>query len=95
MVDLALDNVLAPVAGAISREAGDELVVVLPEQGRFLVLNGTGAVVFGLVDGKCSLEEIAAALGKQYGVPLGRARDDVLAFAARLLERGAVHLTEA
>jgi hypothetical protein len=69
--------------------------VVLPEQGRFLVLNGTGAVVFRLVDGKCTLEEMAAALGERYGVPLDQARDDVLAFATRLLERGAVYLAEA
>ena len=94
MVDLALNDVLAPASGVISREADKELVVVLPEQGKFLVLNGTGAVAFRLMDGQCTLEEMAAALGERYRIPFDRARDDVLAFATRLLERGAVYLTE-
>ena len=78
MVDL--NDVMAPASGVISREAERELVVVLPEQGKFLVLNGTGAVAFRLMDGQCTLEEMAAALGERYGIPFDRARDDVLAY---------------
>ncbi len=89
---LDLDDVITPASGVISREADGELVVVLPEQGRFLVLNGTGAAVFRMADGRSTLDEIAAALGGRYDVPLDRARDDVLHFASQLLERGAVCL---
>lgn len=88
---LTSTEVLAPVPGVISRESEGELVVVLPGQGKFLVLNGTGAEVFRLVDGERTLGEIAAVLGERYDdVSLEQARDDVLALARKLLDRGAV-----
>lgn len=87
---LTLDDVLAPAPGVVSRESGDELVVVLPERGKFFVLNGTGAEVFRLVDGRRTLEEIAAALNGRYDVPLGQVQPDVLAFARKLLDRDAI-----
>jgi len=87
---LTLDDVLLPAPGVVSRESGDELVVVLPERGRFIVLNGTGMEVFQLVDGRRTLGESAATLAGRYDVPLERAQADVLAFAGKLLDRGAV-----
>ena len=87
---LTLDDVLAPAPGLVSRESGDELVVVLPERGKFIVLNGSGAEVFRLVDGRRTLEEIAAALSGRYDVPLEQVQADVLAFAGKLLDRDAI-----
>ncbi len=87
---LTLDDVLAPAPGVVSRESGDELVVVLPERGKFFVLNGTGAEVFRLVDGRRTLEEIAATLNGRYDVPPEQVQTDVLAFAGKLLDRDAV-----
>ena len=87
---LSLDDVLAPAEGVLSQQGGDELVVVLPGAGRFVVLNRTGAHVFRLLDGERTLEDVAAALSRSYDVPLEQARKDVLAFAGKLLERGAV-----
>jgi hypothetical protein len=84
-----LNDVLYIAPGVISRESEGELVVVLPERGKFFVLNGTGAHVFRSVNGQLSLAEIAAALSERYGVPLEQTQADVLAFAQKLLERGA------
>ena len=64
--------------------------MVLPEQGKFVVLNGTGANVFQSVDGRRSLAEIAVALSERYDVPLEQTQIDVLAFAQKLLDRNAL-----
>jgi hypothetical protein len=85
-----LNDVLSIAPGVVSRESDDELVVVLPEQGKFVVLNGTGADAFKSVDGRRSLADIAAALSERYDVPLEQTQTDVLAFAQKLLDRGAV-----
>lgn len=85
-----LDDVLSIAPGVISHESEGELVVVLPEQGKFVVLNGTGAEAFKSVDGQRSLAEIAAALSERYDVPLEQTQADVLAFAQKLLDRGTV-----
>ena len=87
---LTLDDSLVLAPGIVSRESDDELLVILPERGKFVVLNGTGADVFRLVDGQRTLEEIAAALSERYGVPLEQARADVLPFAEELLDQGVV-----
>ncbi len=87
---LGLEEVLSPAPGILSHQTHDELVVVLPGQGRFIVLNKTGAQVFQMMDGSRTLGEIAAALSQQYGIPLERAQQDVLALARKLLERAAV-----
>jgi hypothetical protein len=85
-----LSDILCIAPGVVSRESDGELVVVLPGQGKFVVLNGTGAQVFQSVDGQRSLAEIAAALSERYDVPLEQTKIDVLALAQKLLDRGAV-----
>jgi len=87
-----LADVFIAVSEAISRESDDELIVVLPGRGKYMVLNGTGLRVFRLLDGNRSLEDIAAALSEQYAVPLERVQQDVLAFAGKLVDRQAVQL---
>lgn len=91
---LNLTEVLSPAPGVVSHESEGGLVVVLPEKGKYIVLNGTGADVFQLMDGRLSLEDIASILGERYDVPLERTQTDVLALAQKLLDRGAVCLQE-
>jgi hypothetical protein len=88
---LDLDDVLILAPGVVSRESDGELVVVLPEQGKFVVLNETGADVIQSMDGQRTLGEIAATLSKRHDVPLEQVEADVLALAGKLLERKAVH----
>jgi hypothetical protein len=92
---VTLDDVLEPAPGVVSRESNEELVVVLPREGKFLVLNGTGAEVFRMLDGERSLEGIAVALHEKYGeAPLEQIREDVIAFATKILERDAAQPVE-
>jgi hypothetical protein len=86
----SLDDVLLPAPGVAGRETGEELVVVLPEQGRFVVLNETGAQVWRLADGQHCLRDIAGALVERWRIEPARAEADVLRLAGQLLERGAL-----
>ena len=88
---LTSNDILAVAPDVISNQNENELVVVLPKDGKFLVLNGTGATLFQLLDGTATLAEIAAQLQAGYEeVPYERVQDDVLALAQKLLARGAV-----
>ena len=87
---LNLDDVLTLAPGVVARESDDELVVVLPERGKFIVLNETGANVFQSIDGQLSLKEISAALSERHAAPLAEVESDVLTFAGELLKRGVV-----
>lgn len=84
---LTLNSVLQVAPGVITRESGDELVVVLPAQGKYLVLNGTGAAIFRRLDGETSLQMIAETLSHDYQAPLDKVQADVLALVTQLLER--------
>jgi hypothetical protein len=85
---LSLDDVLKTDPKVISRESEDELVVVQPDKGKFVVLNATGAKVVELADGVRTLGEIAAEIAETFGVAQDRVEADVLTFAASLKERG-------
>jgi coenzyme PQQ biosynthesis protein PqqD len=68
------------------------LVVVLPEHGKFVVLNATGARVLYLSDGTRTLREIADTLAAEFGADQTQVEADVLRFAQALVERGALHV---
>lgn len=85
-----LNDVLRSAPGVVSRESGGDMVVVLPEQGKFLVLNDTGAQIWQLADGQHSLGQIAEALVDGWQIEPTRAEADVLRLAEQLLDRGAL-----
>lgn len=87
---LSLDDALQPAPGAVSRKSEDELVVVLPEKGKFLVLNETGAEIWRSADGQRTLGDIAQTLAETWGIELAQAEADVLRLAGQLVERGAL-----
>lgn len=84
---LTLDKVLRPAPDVVTRESGQELVVVAPAQGKYLVLNATGAAIFKQLNGQTSLQAIAENLSQTYQVPFEQAGTDVLALVTQLLER--------
>jgi len=87
---LNLDDVLQPAPGAVSRKTENELVVVLPEKGKFLVLNDTGAQIWQLSDGGRTLRDIALAMVETWEIEPARAEADVVRLAGQLVERGAL-----
>ncbi len=87
---VSLDSALQPRPGVASRQSGDELVVVLPEQGKYFVLNETGARIWQLADGRHTLGDIAQTLVKDWGIDATQAQEDVLKLAGQLVEREAL-----
>lgn len=87
---LSLDDVLTRKPGVVTQASDDELVVVLPEQGKFIVLNATGARVLTLSDGTRSLREIATAIATEFDADPAAVERDVLHFADTLVERAAL-----
>lgn len=90
---LSWDDVLAVESTVVTRESGNELVVVLPEQGKFVVLNATGARMLHLTDGKRTLREIANIIAAEFDADPAQVESDVLHLAQSLLERGAMVAT--
>ena len=84
---LSWDDVLVLKSDIVTRETDGELVVVLPEQGKFVVLNSTGARVLQLADGERSLRAIATLIAEEFSVDRVRVKEDVLAFANSLMDR--------
>jgi hypothetical protein len=72
----------------IWRVLDDGVVVVSPQQGQVRVLNPVGTAVWGLIDGRRTVADLAAALTEQYDVSLEEAGRDLRAFLAELTERG-------
>jgi hypothetical protein len=71
------------------RKVGDEGgLVVLPGRSEVKVLNPVGSTVFGLLDGRHSVEEIVAAVAKEFEVDAAQARGDVESFLAELDAHG-------
>ena len=87
---LSWDDVLVKKPDVVTRASDDELVVVLPEQGKFIVLNATGARVLELSDGTRTLREIAAAIASEFDADQAVVEGDVLRFAGTLVEREAL-----
>lgn len=72
----------------IWRVLDDGVVVVSPQEGQVRVLNKVGTTIWGLIDGRRTVTDLAAALVEQYDVPLEEARRDLRTFLAELTERG-------
>lgn len=81
-----------PRAGLPSESYEGETIVVEPEESVMHALTGVGPFLWERMDGTTSLEALAAALVERYEVELPQAREDVLAFADRLLQSGLLEL---
>jgi coenzyme PQQ biosynthesis protein PqqD len=84
---LSLNDVVVISDKIVTRETEGELVVVLPEKGKFVVLNATGAEMMQLADGERTLAEIAAEIADRFDADLSRVQTDVLNFARDLTSR--------
>ena len=88
------DDVLAAAPTLVTRESDGELVVVLPEKGKFVVLNATGARVLQLSDGTRTLRDIADTLAAEFDADQTQVEGDVLRFAEALVDRGALNVLD-
>ncbi len=67
--------------------------MILDLEGHKLMgLNPTGSFVWGFLDGRHTLAQIAVAVAERFQVPADRAAADVSAFAAVLSKRGLIEI---
>ena len=88
--DLTLASAPRPSREVIAQNVQEELVLVLPQEGKVKVLNPVGAFVWERLDGSRTLQSVADMLCREYAVSPAQAAQDVLDFAASLLERGLI-----
>jgi hypothetical protein len=71
------------------RDVEQECVVALDlESGVYFSLNGSARMIWLALSGGSSLDEVSALLVTTYGIELGRAVSNVMAFFADLEKRG-------
>ena len=85
---MKLDSVLRIPPQVMSREVGDETVLLDLESGMYFGLDGVGKLIWESVSEGQSLARVAEAIVADYDVDAEQAQSDVLEFAAELVERG-------
>lgn len=87
------DAVLRLKSDVRFRQVGDEGIVVRQTEGEVVVTNEVGAVVMRLLDGRRSLTEIIAEIGRDYDVTEDALSGDVYEFVRELLDSGIAERT--
>ena len=87
------ESVPARCEGVEASRLGSDFVVLDPSGKLLRGVNGTGARVLELVDGRRSARSIAQALAAEFRAPLTRALPDTLTFLNLLAEQGIVKET--
>ena len=88
------NEILAVSAAVAMQDTGDELVVVLSDQGKYVVLNATGAKVAQMVDGNKTLTEIASEISESFETDFNQVIKDVLTFSEDLVSRGILKIID-
>lgn len=78
---------------ALSEPFDGELLVLEPDQSRYMRLNGTGALVWEALESPARSDDIAEQLAGRWGINTAQAHADVLAFLEHLSASGLVELT--
>ena len=84
--------VVRRVQSAISERIVSETLVLEPYTDRYVWLNETGARLWELLERPVAVEELSAALVRDWGLASERAQRDVSVFLEALAERGLVEL---
>ena len=64
-----------------------EALLVLPHNGQIKVLNHVGAAIWGLLDGKRTVDEVWTSLCSQFDVPVKQLDRELSLFLKQLSER--------
>jgi hypothetical protein len=84
---LSLNMIPLPNPEVVGRMIDNEAVLVLPGKGMIKVLNEVGGRIWTLIDGKQSVEAIAAKIHGEFKVSQSEAESDTLAFIQQLWDK--------
>ena len=92
-MDIDKNTIPKPNPDIIGRFIDNEVVLVLPKQGKVKVLNEVGGAIWELVDGQRSIHQITDEICTQFEIDQSTAEADALKFFADLIEREMVTLS--
>lgn len=82
---------ITKLTDCIAESAFDEEVVIMRiDTGEFFALSGTGAVIWGLIDGSRDSAQLQRAVADEYAVDQGKVAADVNALLGELKDAGLV-----
>ena len=84
---LGKTSVPLPNPDIIAKLAEDEAVLVIPQKGQVKVVNEVGAVIWELIDGNRTIEDIIDEIISQFDVDPVTAETDVINFTTELYKR--------
>ena len=84
---LSGDTVVVRHPDVAWQKVDGELVLLDCRGHRLLGLNATAARAWELLDGQRTLGDIARVIAQEFGVPEAQTRQDILGFAAALVQR--------
>lgn len=87
-----MKGAIAQVIPAKQAGTSFEAVIILPAIGKVKVLNDVGARIWQLLDGVNRVEEVVAAILREYAIGAVQAQGDVLSFLDDLMRRGVVQI---
>ena len=87
-IDIDMNSHLTVPPQIMSRVVDDETVLLDIAQGVYFGLDGVGKRIWENVASGLSLRETASSIAKEFEVDEARAEEDVIKFAADLVERG-------
>ena len=76
------------------RTLGDEVIIVTPDESVLYALNSTGSFIWQQATGRRTVEEITAALCREFETEPEAAAADTTDFLQSLSERGLLRLTD-
>jgi len=89
--DLAIDRARFRIAPHVRAScSGDGLVLLDVDGGLVLASNAAGARIWQLVEERRATADIVREIAAAYGIPIARARHDVVAFVRALVDRALV-----
>jgi len=76
--------------GILFQELGRDLVLFDLETNLPYALNPVGSLIFRMIDGERTLEEIAERISREYDVGFDQAMKDLLKLSEALIQRGII-----
>jgi len=85
---VGLDDILLLPPDVAYQDVDGEMVVILPHQGTFFVLNETASWLFTRFDGRHSLRQLVSELAQRHGLPVKRVEEDTRRWLQTLMSGG-------
>ena len=87
-----LSQYVYPGDGVVGQVMEREAVLILTQHGQVKVLNEVGATIWSLIDGSCTVGQIAASIAASYDVTLAEAEQDISDFLKLLKAKDIIRL---